>query len=537
MSGEFEPKATPAPKQVISYEDGKKILDQLKELQEWKENGDESTKLELSERADDMAKAVERVNEISEEMEKMQRDFADEQRKARLEAGDGAKRQMLDRFKGGYRAPAGADDPYAAKTTAPPDIKTLISGAQLRTGEFYVPEHEDLHYLRELNDSALITAAFMQASDPHGFAARGGMESLDVVKELRRAADAMFKADGDSADTTALANMVPTYFSSVLYDTVRLATPEIAAFPEITMPGAKLDLNVNLTDPEGTYQAEVTAISEANPFADFNVQALSETKVTLEAKKARSRVVFSGEIEEDAIIAQLPWYRSLLIEGMSNALADAIINGDEAATARLDNTASSDTHFGKACPAAGVDARLMWDGLRWMAQANTATPDTSIDYAGADLDAAGIGAVWATMGEYGVNANDQLLTICSPTGYINLVQDAKFITKDLMGDMATLITGAIGKVWNIPVMVSRRYPQNLTATDQKIGTSGANKTGAILVRRDKCILGNRRRMTMGMDTYGATDAKDIYLFWRGDFEDLMPVTVPWIGSLYDVATV
>lgn len=536
MSGS-DPKVTPAPKQVISYEDGKKILAQLKELQEWKENGDESTKLEISERADDMAKAVERVTEISAEMEKMQKEFADQQRKARLEGGDSAKRSMLERFKGGYRAPRGDEQEYGAKTTAPPSIKTLIDGAQLRTGEFYVPEHEDLHYLRELNDAALITATIMQASDPHGFAARGGMESLDAVHELRRAADAMFKADGDLADTTALTNMVPTHFSSVLYDTVRLATPEISAFPEITMSGQTMDLNVSSTDPEGTYQAEVTAISGANPFADYNVQALSENKVTLSAKKLRSRIVFSGEIEEDAIIAQIPWYRSLLIEGMSNALADAIINGDDSSTARLDNTASSLTHFGKACPAAGVDARLVWDGLRWMAANNTATPATEIDAAGADLSSSLIGSVWATMGEYGVNAGDQLLTICSPTGYINLVQDSNFITKDLMGDMATLLTGSIGKVWNIPVMVSRRYPQNMTATDEKIGAAGSTKTGALVVRRDKCVLGNRRRMTMGMETYGATDAKDIFLFWRGDFEDLLPVSVPWIGSLIDVATV
>jgi hypothetical protein len=525
------------PLEVISHEDGVKILGQLKELQEWKENGDESTKLELSQRADDVAKAVERVEEIQADIDAARKEFAEERRRAALESGEAPLMKALDRYKAGYRAPRGDEDEFTAETTAAPTVKQLVEGVSM-AGEWYAPEHEEVAYLREQNDKAVMLDAIMRGRDPSGYQQRGGASSLKIVQECRRFAGELFeKATSGAVDTVDLANWVPAHFSSLMWDDVRLATPEASLFPEIIMPGKTMDLNVNLTDPEGQLVPEVTTIAAANPFADTLVQDLDPTKRTLSAKKFRSRIVFSGEVEEDAIVAQLPFYRAMLVEGMSNAIADAIINGDEGGT--LDNTASAVDHFTKSNPAGTDtgDSRGAFDGLRAFLEDNTALPDTFVDGSGGDLSSGLIGSVWERMGEYGAGGNDQLITFTSPVGYIKLVQDNNFITKDLMGEMATLLTGAIGKVWNIPVSVSRRYPINLASGTGKIGAAADSATtGACVVRRDKCILGNRRRMTMGMDRYGATDAGDIYLFWRGDFERLLPVTKPWIGGLFNLAT-
>jgi len=522
-------------KKVISHEDGVKILKRVTEMQESIEAADEATKLSLSERADDMAKAVAEVTAIAKSMEEAQQKFGEEQRRAALESGDGAMGGMLDRFKGGYRAPRGDEEEYGAKTFDAPTIKNLIEGVHLSTGEeFYAPEHENIDRLRTLNDNALIQDQIMRLYHNDSYQRRGGIASLDSTKEAKRMAEAMFKSVAtDMVDTTDLANWVPDHFTGELFDNIRLATPEMGLFRQITMPGKVLDLNVNLTDPEATMQVEITTNVAANPFADANMQVISDSTAKLDAVKARSRVVFSGEVEEDAIVAQLPFYRQMLTEGMSNALADAIINGD-AGTADLDDTASSDTHYGKACPAAGVDARRLWDGLRSFCADNTAVPDTETGGAGSDVTSDMMGIARATMGEYGVDQN-KLIQFVSPRGYLTLLRDGKVITQDLVGSLATILTGSLDRLWGSPLIISRRMPDNMASTG-KIGTVGSVLTQTITVNRDMAVLGNRRRMTMGMDTYGATDAKDIYLFWRGDFKPLLPVTKPWISSIINITT-
>jgi len=193
---------------------------------------------------------------------------------------------------------------------------------------------------------------------------------------------------------------------------------------------------------------------------------------------------------------------------------DAIINGDEGGN--LDNAASSKTHFGKACPAAGSDSRTVWDGLRSMANDNAASPATEVDGSAGLLTAALINEVCAAMGEYGADSA-KLAVITSSSGVTRLRGDANFLTKDKMGDLATLLTGSIGKVWDIPITLSRRYPRNLgdVGALHKIGSAGdTDLTGAIVVRRDLAVLGNRRRITMDMDKHVAAMAKLVKQYER-----------------------
>lgn len=521
---------------VVPLSEVEGLMQDLSEIKQAVDDHKTSTDVRLSEDADKLAALTEKTEEVFEKFEKLQNDHAESRRLALQESGGKSFEKALGRFKGGFRAPTSDDGEYtklhADGQEVRLNVRNLVEGVMLGNGEFYSPEHEAIEELRQANDDALLMHYAMLAADGDSYRERGGARTLSLVKDFRKKAEAICKAAGDLVDTSDLSNWVPTHFSSALYDTVRLATPEIGLWTEVTMPGKSLELMVNATDPEAQKIAEKTTITAANPFADTDVQAITDRKVTLTAEKLRSRIVFSRDVEEDAIVAQMPFYRQMLVEGFRNALADAIVNGD--AGGDLDNTASSQTHFGKACPATGVDARTAWDGLRSFLADNTVTPDTTQDAAGADLSASLIASVRALMGEYGVDSS-QLVLITSPSGYLNLVADSNFLTVDKMGAMATLLTGSIGKVYDIPVVVSRRYPQNLTDTDGKIAaTGGTERTGAILVRRDKCVLGNRRRMTMGMDTYGATDTADVFAFWRGDFQPLLQASDPYIAGLIDI---
>lgn len=522
---------------VVPLKEVEGLMQDLSEIKQAVDDHRTTTDVRLSEDADKLAALTAKTEEVFKNFEKLSLEHAESRRLALQQSGGKTFEKALNHYKGGFRAPTSDDSEYtklAEGEGVKLTVRNVVEGVMLANGEFYSPDHEAVEELRQLNDDALLMHAAHLVAYGDAYRERGGAKTLPLVKQFKRVAESVFKAATDLVDTADLSYWVPTHFSNAFYDTVRLATPEIGLWPEVTMPGKTLDLMVNATDPEGTLQAEVTTLTNANPFADTNMQAITDRKVTLTAAKIRSRVVFSRDVEEDAIIAQMPFYRQMLTEGMRNALADAIINGDLATTARLDDTAVSQTHFGKACPAAGVDARLAWDGLRWMLQANTATPNTLVDAAGTELDAAHIANIRSLMGEYGVD-NGQLVLITSPSGYLKMLGEDEFLTVDKMGPLATILTGAVGNVFGIPVVVSRRYPQNLTDTDGKIAAvAGTERTGALLVRKDKIVLGNRRRMTLGMDTYGATDTADVFAFWRGDFKPLLQITDRYIAGLYDI---
>lgn len=74
--------------------------------------------------------------------------------------------------------------------------------------------------------------------------------------------------------------------------------------------------------------------------------------------------------------------------------------------------------------------------------------------------------------------------VISPEEQIDVVTDARFLTRDKAGDVATLFNGAIGALYgSIPVVVSAR----------------ARTTGARLVRKDSTLLAYKRRPMVETD--------------------------------------
>lgn len=528
-------------KEVVLLSAHKEALDSImgdvKGIRDHVDNELASSGVKMSEHADLLAKTTEQLEEVGEKLASVQTEVAEFRAAANVYGGDNELRAELKSFGAGFQTPGGNDDQYAKfGQGSKPTVKALVNGAMLEDGTFHVSKHEDVARMQKLHDDAMIIDAVKRVSgDRDSYLRKGGIASLSQVAEMRSIGERLQKAATDMVDTTDLSNWVPTHFSPQLYEIVRAGLPELNVFQEITMPGKNMDLNVDLTEYEAAYVAEVTSNANANPFSDTTMQALTDSKVTLAAKKLRSRIVFSGEVEEDAIVPQLALYRRGVIRGFQEGLADAIINGDEAATGDLDNTTSSRTHFGKACPAAGTDARRIFDGLRSFVADNAATPDTFIDHGGGDITAAAVVSMLAKMGEWG--ANPQMLALfTSYVGHANMLDDTDFKTIDVMGDRATLLTGQIGSMFGIPIFVSRRYPVNLTNSDGKIAaTTDSNlRTGAILVNRDAVVVGNRRRLTLETERYVATDTNEIVAFWRGDMEDLFGTAYPWIAGLYDV---
>jgi len=88
------------------------------------------------------------------------------------------------------------------------------------------------------------------------------------------------------------------------------------------------------------------------------------------------------------------------------------------------------------------------------------------------------------MGPWGHNPSDLVLFL-SQAAYYGLVDDANVITSDKYGEKATILTGELGKIWGIPMVVSDAFE-----------AAAAGKAQGILVNPSNYIVGNYRNLTV-----------------------------------------
>lgn len=500
------------------------------DLKEQMEADKDATKLELDQRADDMAKYAGAIEEIAEKQTKLDEELGKLAQKQEYgESGVQLEKAARDLAAGTFfESNANAEAPDR-KMVAPGKLKLkhLVEGVTDERGRTHAIKHEAVKELQEIADDMVLLDAFLSSSEERKqYMAEGGIRGTSLWKRFERQAEMIAKATSQTIDTTDLANWIPTAFSPLTWEKIVIGLPEANVFDEFTMTAPTVQLHNETSDDEADAVSEVTTIAGASPFSDTNVQNLEPGKVTFNAQKLRSRFVYSVESVEDSIVPLLPRMQAKMVRNMREALADGIINGQE--TTKSD---SGGTHFGKANASfASTDVRSVMDGLRYFAFA-PATDHTS-DGGNADLSIALLRQARKAMGEKGQDLR-ALVWFLGISGYMDLLNDAALKTADVYGGTATNRSGSVGMVDGVDLLLSRRMPEN-TNTAGIIDGATTDRGVHILVRTDAYLLGNRRRMTIGQDVYGATDTRDLFLFWRGDFQKMYPSTEWTETVLYNV---
>ena len=531
---------------VVSEEaikaDFTKLAGDVAALRRDMEASKEATGLAIEQRGDDLVKALQAVDDFSKRLEEIDRRQQQNLFVASFGQGSGELKDALESFQMGFGAFNGEAKALEFDTGTKPSIKHLVEGVFMSGGEdgsdtqFHAPRHAAIRRLQKAADDLYIVDACMRAQmDPqmlNDYNNRGGARSLKTYKKFQQVVAQFTKAAGDLIDrTTEAVNWIPTQYAANLYEKVKIGLPLVNMFPEVTMDAPTMILPLSMNDHEATRVTEITSNVNANPYADAvftNPSALASAKITLEAEKLRSRYWISMEATEDAIIAMLPLLNRMNERNMGEALEDAIANG------QVSGLDTGGTHYGKANPSAATDARDCWDGLRYFASVYASTPTTRADMGNVKATVIALRGVRAAMGEYGVDPS-MLAYILGMFGYVKLLDDANVMTLEKMGPQATVKTGVLAQVDGVDVVVSRRIPQNANATGIIDGVT-TNRTLGLAVHREACILGNRRRITMGQVNHGSSDTIELWSFWRGDFQPVYPATTtPFVGLVYNIA--
>lgn len=287
---------------------------------------------------------------------------------------------------------------------------------------------------------------------------------------------------------------------------------DIRAIP-MTAPTVYVPIDGNI--PEMLFVGESTSESATN----YTTSKTASNRVTMTAKKFTIQQIWSGELEEDSIVAFTPFLREMLNMSAALHLGSAYLNGDTT-NAGIGNINSDD--------ADPTDTKhyLAWDGIRhyWLVDAT----GQGVNQA-ANLDPKNINVIRGRLNggdddvddlikniNWGRNPRELRLVMDWDT-YMALLDADKVTTVDKYGPGATTITGELGSFAGIPI-ITPSYASKTEADGKASTTEASNTKGQITLFNPRGFLGGVRRGTaLYFDRIQRTDQFLFELYTRRAF--------------------
>jgi HK97 family phage prohead protease len=269
-------------------------------------------------------------------------------------------------------------------------------------------------------------------------------------------------------------------------------------FREITMTSANMIIPI-LPDSGYAEFASAQTASGSSPHgnlaqrgdtfgAPYGGVDLSER--TLSTVKLISQSYLGNETEEDAILPILPLIRESMVRSHARGIENAILAGNH------DNGVYTSGAFEGLLAAADSDNHESVVGTGGFA-------------AGDAVTAADLLAMRKNMGKYGINPND-VVYIVSQDVYYNLLEDAEFQDANLVGDMATKLSGEIGQVFGSRVLMCDEF-----------ASKAADIYGAVAVYTRNYVMPRLRGVTVESDYEVANQRRVLVASQRIGFTDLI----------------
>lgn len=213
------------------------------------------------------------------------------------------------------------------------------------------------------------------------------------------------------------------------------------------------------------------------------------TEIVLQTYKLAGKSYITDETEEDAIIPILPLLRDQLVEAHALAIDKALITGTNAPTA------------GTPDPINGLIARAAAAGK---ALATTAQADGAPKVTGKMLL-----QTRRSLGQWGLDLR-KLTVVVSLDAYWDLLEDDEFSNMDQVGASATKLTGQVGTLYGMPVIVSTQMP-----------AKAVDAVYAIIVHSDNFLVPRLRGMTVQSDYDVEKQRRVIVSTQRLGFSDII----------------
>lgn len=326
-------------------------------------------------------------------------------------------------------------------------------------------------------------------------------EYADLQGELMKALDTATAGEG--------AEWIPTGMGSVLYQLVVEELRVGAQFMQIEMPQDPWEWPFETARPVATKASEATGT--ANPYDSLTPEMYGAGEPTANRQfktvKMRALHLTSRELNDDSIIAIMPYLQTKVVQALAEGRETTTISGDDTATHMDDDVDGL----------AATDIRKSWKGLRKTAIDRSATLDINAFDTSKMRELIKVGGVH-------LRRPDGTILITGNAGYWQLMDNADVLTVDKYGPAATILAGELGRFDNRPILVSDFMPENLASTGVNTAAGPNDKTGIIVVRTGSFFYGHRPGLGVETERLKVSDQFLILAFDRLDFKNPEPTT-------------
>jgi hypothetical protein len=301
-------------------------------------------------------------------------------------------------------------------------------------------------------------------------------------------------------------------YSNQLWLAVRSPSTIAAMLPEIVIPAGAEGIYDPLEGSDPTFykvpETTDTDSASGRPNASIPGSKAGTNRVLHTATKVGGRTIYSGEMDENSLIAVAGQLRKQLETAGQEALEHVIIDGDSAtaATTNINDIANAGTQ-------GATVLFTSFDGFRKLAlvtnTANSRDCGATLD----DTDFLETARLMGVAGLLGADVMKALFLIDANTRW-RILTIAAVKTRDVFLN-ATIENGELTGIYGYKVRTSyqmhRASAKRMANTAGKIhGTDTNNTTGAILcVRPDQWKLARKRRVTFETTRYANADATEI----------------------------
>ena len=264
-------------------------------------------------------------------------------------------------------------------------------------------------------------------------------------------------------------------------------------FREIPMSSANMIIPIL---PDSGYAEFTSGSAVANDNLDMRSATYGDdagvtmAERTLSTKKLISQSFLGNETEEDAILPILPLIRESMVRSHARAIENSILAGDDA-----------DGVFGT--------SGASFEGLLHLARNDSDYTQSGTAFATDKIVATDLLEMRKNMGKYGVNPSE-VVYIVSQRSYYELLEDAEFQDANLVGDMATKLSGEIGQVFGSRVLLCDEF-----------ATPAVSKFGAIAVNPRNYVMPRLRGVTVESDYEVINQRRVLVASQRLGFTDLI----------------
>jgi hypothetical protein len=254
-------------------------------------------------------------------------------------------------------------------------------------------------------------------------------------------------------------------------------------FRTIAMTSATQILPINPAATTASWVAIANYGADASTGSELT-KTLSE--VILQTFKLAGKSYITDETEEDAILPILPLLRDQLVEAHANEVDNAILNGSNAAN---DPTGL----ISRATTAGGVKVNT-----------TTAKADGTVK-----VTAKMILQTRRGLGQWGFDIR-KVGVVISLDAYWDLLEDDEFSEIQQVGAIATKLTGQVGSLYGMPVIVSTQLP-----------AKAVSKAFAVLVNSDNFVVPRLRGFSIQSDYDVEKQRRVIVSTQRLGFNDII----------------